>query len=115
MFVASDPARRSEIAAAVADHPDLSADVVAPSETGDASGAGCLVADACFVVADDGPGISPEDNERVFESGYTTRENGTGYGLSVVERIAEAHGWSVTVTDSESGGARFEFTGVDPA
>jgi len=51
----------------------------------------------------------------VFESGYTTRENGTGYGLSVVERIAEAHGWSVTVTDSESGGARFEFTGVDPA
>jgi len=68
-----------------------------------------------FFVGDDGPGISSDERERVFESGYTTRENGTGYGLSIVEQIAEAHGWSVTVTDSESGGARFEFTGVDPA
>jgi signal transduction histidine kinase len=68
-----------------------------------------------FFVGDDGPGISSDERERVFESGYTTRENGTGYGLSIVEQIAEAHGWSVTVTDSESGGARFDFTGVDPA
>jgi signal transduction histidine kinase len=44
---------------------------------------------------------------------YTSREGGTGFGLSIVRRIAEAHGWSVRVTESDSGGARFEFDGVD--
>jgi K+-sensing histidine kinase KdpD len=49
----------------------------------------------------------------VFESGYTTSETGTGFGLSIVQRIAEAHGWEVAVTEGERGGARFEFTGLD--
>jgi PAS domain S-box-containing protein len=62
-----------------------------------------------FYVADDGPGIPPDEREAVFEHGYTTRESGTGFGLAIVERIAEAHGWSVSVTESEAGGARFEF------
>ncbi|MDS0283525.1 PAS domain S-box protein [Haloarcula onubensis] len=63
-----------------------------------------------FYVADDGPGIAPEDYEKVFERGYTTAKGGTGFGLAIVEDIATAHGWSVRVTESESGGARFEFT-----
>jgi len=62
-----------------------------------------------FYVADDGPGIPTEDRETVFESGYTTADNGTGFGLTIVEQIAEAHDWSVTVVESDSGGARFEF------
>ena len=66
-----------------------------------------------FYVADDGPGIDPDERDRVFESGYTTSETGTGFGLSIVQRIAEAHGWDVTVTEGERGGARFEFAGVD--
>ncbi|WP_424015426.1 PAS domain S-box protein [Halorubrum xinjiangense] len=66
-----------------------------------------------FYVEDDGPGIDPDERETVFESGYTTSETGTGFGLSIVQRIAEAHGWDVTVTEGERGGARFEFTGVD--
>ena len=33
---------------------------------------------------------------------------GTGFGLAIVRQIVEAHDWSITVTDSESGGARFE-------
>jgi PAS domain S-box-containing protein len=65
-----------------------------------------------FYVADDGPGIPPDERDRVFESGYTTIESGTGFGLSVVENIAEAHGWSVRATESEAGGARFEFIDV---
>jgi signal transduction histidine kinase len=65
-----------------------------------------------FYVADDGPGIPPEGRERVFDLGYSTAESGTGYGLSIVRWIAEAHGWDVAVTDGEDGGARFEFTGV---
>lgn len=63
-----------------------------------------------FYVADDGPGIPEETRGRVFEHGYTTGRDGTGFGLSIVNRIAEAHGWSVAVTESETGGARFEIT-----
>jgi len=64
-----------------------------------------------FYVADDGPGIPPEDREAAFDRGYTTDEDGagSGLGLAIVRRIAEAHGWSVAVTESEAGGARFEF------
>jgi PAS domain S-box-containing protein len=66
-----------------------------------------------FYVADDGVGIPAEDREQVFQSGYSTASEGTGFGLSIVETIAGAHGWEVTATESESGGARFEVTGVD--
>ena len=64
---------------------------------------------AGFFVADDGPGIDPDERERVFETGYTDHEEGTGFGLAIVRRIANAHGWSVRLTENESGGARFEF------
>jgi PAS domain S-box-containing protein len=64
-------------------------------------------------VADDGPGIPPDRRESVYEAGWTTDADGTGFGLSIVNRIAEAHGWSPSVTESDLGGARFEFGGVD--
>lgn len=60
-----------------------------------------------FVVADDGPGVPADDRDRVFEYGYSTAEDGTGFGLSIVEQIVEAHGWSVRLADGD-GGARFE-------
>ena len=63
-------------------------------------------------VADDGPGIPPEERDAVFDAGFTTREEGHGSGLAIVEQIADAHGWGIDVTDSEAGGARFEFTGI---
>jgi len=66
-----------------------------------------------FFVADDGPGIPEHERETVFESGYSTATGGTGFGLAIVERIADAHGWRVDLTESEDGGARFEFTGVE--
>jgi len=62
-----------------------------------------------FYVADDGPGIDPE---AVFETGYSTKPDGAGFALDIVAQVAEAHGWSVDVTESESGGARFEVRGV---
>jgi PAS domain S-box-containing protein len=65
----------------------------------------CL-ADGGFAVADDGPGIPADDRDRVFESGYTTGD-GTGLGLAIVKTIAEAHGWTVSVAESDAGGARF--------
>jgi signal transduction histidine kinase len=48
----------------------------------------------------------------VFEERTTFDDGGTGYGLAIVSDIADAHGWSVSVTDSESGGARFDISGV---
>ncbi|OYR42457.1 MULTISPECIES: nitrogen regulation protein NR(II) [unclassified Halorubrum] len=69
--------------------------------------------DGGFHVADDGPGIPEGDREAVFETGHSTGENGTGFGLAIVESVAATQGWDVGVTESADGGARFEFTGVD--
>ncbi|WP_192918455.1 GAF domain-containing protein [Salinigranum salinum] len=65
-----------------------------------------------FSVEDDGPGIPPDDRDAVFEYGYSTGSEGSGFGLAIVREIAEAHGWEVTVVDGSAGGARFEITGV---
>lgn len=64
-------------------------------------------------VEDSGPGIPPGRRKSVFEPGRTSQDEGTGYGLAIVERIAEAHGWTVHLTEAEGGGTRFEFGGVE--
>ncbi|AHG02281.1 hypothetical protein HALLA_20480 (plasmid) [Halostagnicola larsenii XH-48] len=63
-----------------------------------------------FYVEDDGPGIPESERTVVFEAGYTTADNGTGFGLNIVSEVADAHGWEISVTDSEEGGARFEIS-----
>ena len=65
-----------------------------------------------FYVEDDGPGIPAEKRMDVFNAGYSTTRSGTGFGLRIVEQVADAHGWTVSVTDGRNGGARFEVTGV---
>jgi len=65
-----------------------------------------------FFVADDGPGILADEREQVFEPGYTDSNDGTGFGLSIVKRIVEAHDWSIEIAKSAAGGTRFEITGV---
>jgi len=66
-----------------------------------------------FYVADDGPGVPPEQRDSVFEAGHSAAGGGPGMGLAIVEQIADAHGWSVAVAESDDGGARFEITGVE--
>ncbi|MFC4552610.1 MULTISPECIES: sensor histidine kinase [Halorussus] len=66
-----------------------------------------------FYVEDDGPGIATDESETVFEAGHTTETNGFGLGLTFVKQLADVYGWDCTLTESESGGARFEFTDVD--
>ncbi|TYT62359.1 sensor histidine kinase [Natrialba swarupiae] len=63
---------------------------------------------AGFFVEDDGTGIAPERRSEVFDAGYTTASNGTGFGLPIVEEIATGHGWTVRATAGRDGGARFE-------
>lgn len=64
-------------------------------------------------VEDDGPGISADDPQTVLERGYSTNDDGTGFGLAIVREIATAHAWDIEATDAYDGGARFEFVGVD--
>jgi PAS domain S-box-containing protein len=69
--------------------------------------------ESTLVVEDDGPGIPPDRREGVFEPGETESDVGTGFGLAIVERICEAHGWEISVTESDLGGARFEITDIE--
>ncbi|MFB6303025.1 MAG: PAS domain-containing sensor histidine kinase [Haloferacaceae archaeon] len=85
-------------------------DAVEPGTAGVTVTVGPLDGEEGFYVADDGPGIPADERERIFESGYTTADGGTGFGLAIVRRIAEAHGWRVDVGESEAGGARFAFS-----
>ena len=47
---------------------------------------------ACLTVDDDGPGVPPEQRERLFEPAFTTKRKGSGLGLAIVRRIAQDHG-----------------------
>jgi signal transduction histidine kinase len=76
---------------------------------------GAVDGDNGFYVADDGSGIPPEHRDQVFDSGYSTADDGTGFGLAIVKEIADAHGWTTTITESSEGGAQFEFRGVEPS
>lgn len=61
-------------------------------------------------VGDTGPGIGPECLDRVFDAFYTTKSEGTGVGLSISRRIAEAHGGRLWAESAIGGGAAFHFT-----
>ena len=67
-----------------------------------------------FFVEDDGIGIPADERDDVFERGYSTGDDGTGFGLPIVHEIVDAHGWTIHVTDGSDGGARFEIAGVEP-
>jgi len=58
-------------------------------------------------VRDDGPGIAPEKIERIFEAYYTTKEKGSGLGLTIVKHNAELYGGTVRVESELGKGAKF--------
>ncbi|MGH3458394.1 sensor histidine kinase [Aeromicrobium sp.] len=66
-----------------------------------------------LAVADDGPGVAPEDRPRIFERFYRAdpvrnpQNGGTGLGLAIVEAVAKSHGGTIAVADGTTG-ARFE-------
>jgi len=69
--------------------------------------------DTEIYVENSGPPIPEDLRESVFEPGHTSAQGGTGFGLTIVKRIVEAHGWEVSITEGSDGGARFVFTGVE--
>ena len=64
-----------------------------------------------FYVEDDGPGIPESERATVFDAGHSTDADGIGLGLTFVARLVETYDWDCTITESDAGGARFEFVG----
>lgn len=61
-----------------------------------------------FYISDDGVGIPPDDRAEIFEPGFSTTDGGSGLGMVIVQAVVEAHGWTIDVSESETGGARFD-------
>ncbi|NVN90691.1 MAG: PAS domain-containing protein [Desulfuromonadales bacterium] len=62
---------------------------------------------ASFAIADNGPGITPEDKPRLFEPYFSTKKSGTGLGLAIVNSIITDHNGFVRVRDNQPCGACF--------
>jgi signal transduction histidine kinase len=58
-------------------------------------------------VADNGPGIPEHDLQKIFLPFYTTKSEGTGLGLAVVQKVALQHGGSIEAHNLSQGGAEF--------
>jgi len=67
---------------------------------------------ATLSICDDGPGIPADEREDVLQSGYTTSSEGSGLGLGIVARIAEAHGWGISLSESDAGGLCVELSRI---
>ncbi|WP_173298737.1 ATP-binding protein, partial [Thermanaeromonas sp. C210] len=59
-------------------------------------------------VEDNGPGIPPDKLEKIFEAFYTTKEHGTGLGLTLSRRMVEGHGGKIEVTSRVGEGSCFK-------
>jgi len=62
---------------------------------------------AVIEVSDEGPGIDPENIEKIFDPFFSTREKGTGLGLTISARIVQAHGGTIRVKSEKGTGSRF--------
>jgi signal transduction histidine kinase len=58
-------------------------------------------------IADNGPGVPPENRANIFKPYFTTTAKGTGLGLAVVHQIVLAHGWDIACHDNQPKGACF--------
>jgi len=63
--------------------------------------------DLALSVADTGPGIPAEDRNKIFDLYYSTKPEGTGFGLPMAKRAVEGHDGTIEVLDGPMGGARF--------
>jgi len=61
-------------------------------------------------VKDSGPGISPDDLERIFGPFFTTKPQGTGLGLAIVRKVVDAHDGRIDAISARGRGATFKVT-----
>ena len=61
----------------------------------------------CLTVEDSGPGLDPTAHEHLFTPFFSTKENGQGIGLMVVQEVLSRHGFDFALESGREGGARF--------
>jgi signal transduction histidine kinase len=69
---------------------------------------GCAAIELLY--RDNGPGLTAEQREKLFEPFFTTRAEGTGLGMAIAKRIVEAHGGQMSVSNNAKCGAEFAIT-----
>lgn len=70
--------------------------------------------DVIIRVSDTGTGIAPENESKIFNPFFTTKEQGTGLGLPVVHRVVKNHGGTISVASNDGGGTTFIITLTPP-
>jgi PAS domain S-box-containing protein len=63
-----------------------------------------------ITIRDNGPGLTPEQRERIFEPFYTTKTRGTGLGMAIVKRIVDAHGGRIEASNHMTQGSKIVIT-----
>ena len=63
-----------------------------------------------LTIRDNGPGLTPEQQQKVFDPFYTTRANGTGLGMTITKRIVEAHDGTISAVATSGRGAEFRIS-----
>jgi signal transduction histidine kinase len=62
------------------------------------------------IIADNGPGMNPEQQRRAFEPFFTTKQRGCGLGLAICRRLIEAHNGTIELASSSPAGTEFMIT-----
>jgi PAS domain S-box-containing protein len=88
-------------------HVDISATMIPGDETPDGDGEPPQVV---VEVRDGGPGIGPDDLERIFSPFFTTKPQGTGLGLAIVRKVVDAHDGHIDAISAPGRGATFKVT-----
>ena len=90
-------------------HVDIRAALV-PGEEEPQAGLDPLPAQVAVEVRDNGPGMGPDDLERIFSPFFTTKPQGTGLGLAIVRKVVDAHDGRITAVSAPGRGAAFKVT-----
>jgi signal transduction histidine kinase len=89
--------------------------VVVAVSAGEVFPSGRRAPHAVLTVADDGPGISADDQARLFDPFFTTKKSGTGLGLSIVQRLVQNHAGEISFWSRAGAGTQFEVHLPPPA
>src|SRR5690606_28323227 len=90
-------------------HVDIIAELL-PGDDETSAGLDPLPPQVAVEVRDNGPGMGPDDLERIFSPFFTTKPQGTGLGLAIVRKVVDAHDGRITAVSAPGRGAAFKVT-----